>query len=350
MTRARHFAALDALRGIAAFSVLTTHIGIWLRVPGLAVNAGLAVEFFFCLSGFVLALAYQDKLKEGMSALRFAEIRLLRLMPIIIVGTVVSAAYVVVRALVRHQSLPGTDMAIAIFLGMVNLPHFTAPFSIGGPQVFPLNMPQYTLFLELFVNAFWFATIRARQVPLSVFIILISIALLVHFGGGGHEVSSFWNGFPRVFSAYFVGVLVFHIYRRMPPLPALAPLFWVLLVAMFVVFALPFPISRIWRIAWILVLTPALVLCGTQVTLPGWLQKVALWLGALSYPIYALHYPIFCWVNGTYQLIFKQRNALAEIPWVLGIVLVITWLVLRYFDEPVRSLLGGRLRRARVSR
>ena len=55
-TKTRHYPALDGLRGLAALSVVVYHLGLANRV-NLAPNAYVSVEFFFALSGFVLARA-----------------------------------------------------------------------------------------------------------------------------------------------------------------------------------------------------------------------------------------------------------------------------------------------------
>ena len=83
MKQRNHYAALDGLRGVAAFSVLLYHLGHWLNKPFLASNAGLAVDFFFCLSGYVLSVAYRARLDSGMPATTFMRVRLIRLMPMV---------------------------------------------------------------------------------------------------------------------------------------------------------------------------------------------------------------------------------------------------------------------------
>jgi peptidoglycan/LPS O-acetylase OafA/YrhL len=67
----KHYAALDGLRGFAAVSVVIFHIGHWLDMPSLAANAGLAVDVFFCLSGYVLSLAYGKRLGKTLSSFDF---------------------------------------------------------------------------------------------------------------------------------------------------------------------------------------------------------------------------------------------------------------------------------------
>jgi peptidoglycan/LPS O-acetylase OafA/YrhL len=86
--------ALDGLRGFAAISVLIFHMGLWLNIPSLAPNSYLAVDLFFCLSGYVLPLAYQHRM-DSLPTLLFLRIRLVRLMPLIVLATAISASYMV---------------------------------------------------------------------------------------------------------------------------------------------------------------------------------------------------------------------------------------------------------------
>lgn len=85
-TTKRHFLALDGLRGVAALAVVTFHfmeilIGnyskLWIG------HGWLAVDFFFCLSGFVMGYAYDHRL-ERMGLWAFLKVRLTRLHPLVI--------------------------------------------------------------------------------------------------------------------------------------------------------------------------------------------------------------------------------------------------------------------------
>ncbi|RYF65356.1 MAG: acyltransferase, partial [Cytophagaceae bacterium] len=86
-----HYAILDGLRGVAAVTVVIFHF-MEIAVPdyndSFIAHAYLSVDFFFCLSGFVIAYAYDDKLKEiGVS--RFLTLRLIRLHPLVIIGSII---------------------------------------------------------------------------------------------------------------------------------------------------------------------------------------------------------------------------------------------------------------------
>ncbi len=76
--------ALDALRGIAALSVVVAHIG-WtmsLSHTGVDRNGYLMVDFFFVLSGFVIALNYREKIAGAADFARFLWLRFFRLYPL----------------------------------------------------------------------------------------------------------------------------------------------------------------------------------------------------------------------------------------------------------------------------
>jgi peptidoglycan/LPS O-acetylase OafA/YrhL len=76
---------LDAMRGIAAIIVVFDHLEIKLDHSPTN-SAHPAVDFFFVLSGFVIAAAYRPKLKNGMSIGSFFEARLVRLYPLFALG------------------------------------------------------------------------------------------------------------------------------------------------------------------------------------------------------------------------------------------------------------------------
>jgi len=61
--------------------VLCLHLSLG-KTSGAAPYRGyLAVDFFFMLSGFVLAHAYEERLRSGMKAWRFMRTRIIRLYP-----------------------------------------------------------------------------------------------------------------------------------------------------------------------------------------------------------------------------------------------------------------------------
>lgn len=82
--RAKRFVALDSLRGICAIFVAIYHfstISYLADVPFIK-NGFLFVDFFFVLSGFVIASSYGSRLRNGFSIARFMFLRMGRLYPL----------------------------------------------------------------------------------------------------------------------------------------------------------------------------------------------------------------------------------------------------------------------------
>ncbi len=86
-----HFEILDGLRGVAAIAVVIFHF-MEIAVPdpkeNFIAHAYLAVDFFFCLSGFVIAYAYDDKM-AAIGIPQFLKRRFIRLHPLVVICSVI---------------------------------------------------------------------------------------------------------------------------------------------------------------------------------------------------------------------------------------------------------------------
>jgi peptidoglycan/LPS O-acetylase OafA/YrhL len=78
------FVVLDSWRGIAACLVALFHLDAYSHLYGVPFlrNSWLFVDFFFVLSGFVIAANYQQRLLDGFGVGRFLLLRLGRLYPL----------------------------------------------------------------------------------------------------------------------------------------------------------------------------------------------------------------------------------------------------------------------------
>jgi peptidoglycan/LPS O-acetylase OafA/YrhL len=110
-------------------------------------------------------------------------------------------------------------------------------------------------------------------------------------------------------------------------------------------FYFPYPLPLPFKFVWIALWSPLLVYTGSKIRLMGKTRSIALLGGELSYPVYALHYPIFCWINGTFQVITKQQSVLLETPLIVAGVLLGSYFALKNYDEPLRKWLGRRATR-----
>ena len=115
----QRFVALDSLRGIAACGVLFMHIGPMgiIGTQPLIRHGDLFVDFFFVLSGFVIAAAYGARIAEGFSRGTFMLLRFGRIYPLHIA---VIGAFVLVKLASGRSLLEGEHgidyLARAVFL------------------------------------------------------------------------------------------------------------------------------------------------------------------------------------------------------------------------------------------
>ena len=83
-----HFELLDGLRGVAAIMIVVFHV-IEILVPDATqspvAHGFLAVDFFFCLSGFVFGYAYDACINKIYRKPFFIN-RLIHLQPLVILG------------------------------------------------------------------------------------------------------------------------------------------------------------------------------------------------------------------------------------------------------------------------
>ena len=339
---------LDGLRGVAALCVVIFHFAemvvgdyskLWIG------HGWLAVDFFFCLSGFVLGYAYDSRLAT-MGLVPFFKARLIRLHPLVVLGSVLGLIAFYVNPF-SSTAAYGPGRTAVIFLASLLMVPFGAIHD-KDHSIFGLNAPAWSLFWEYVANvAFAVVLYRLRRNALIMFT-LVMAALLCwasHRAGniyGGWSTRSFWDGGVRVAFSFSAGLLVYRMgWRPRNPFGFLS--LSVLLVAAFL---MPYAAGAWMReAAIILVGFPLLVALGAGSRVTPGMEKVCRISGDLSYPLYMTHYTVI-WIWGGYA----DRHHLASSAslWLtiaLGTCVMVgfAWAVLTLYDEPVRRWLRARL-------
>ena len=336
--------SLDGLRGVAALAVVGSHFenlsGIQLHLQ----DAGSAVDFFFILSGFVIGQAYEPRLVAGLPWRAYMGLRLGRLYPAILGGVAVGLAV---------AAFAGDPMGLGLIAQFLLLPVLWGP-AVHGGELFPLNGPQWSLFWELAANALHGLVVRWLTIPVLAIIVALSAAALVWaslaFGGldAGWGRSNLWGGPPRVAFGFFSGVLLFRLYARGWVTPRLPYPLIALLLGLCMVRWFPdvggFAIRDIVKVV---VVLPGLVALAVNSPVSARLTPVSLWLGALSYPLYAIHVPL---LRGGEQVLNRLFDAPPAWAWwlCLASTLVLATGFERVYDAPIRAWLRDRRRAART--
>lgn len=344
----KHFDVLDGLRGTAALLVVIFHL-LEPVFPNLADNplhhAYLAVDFFFMLSGFVIGHAYDDRW-PGMSIGKFIRIRLFRLHPLMVMGVLLGALSYVLDPFTSFANLPWMDIRLvaAFITGLLLLPFYPLPFRFDDTHAF--NGPSWTMLQEYWVNlayALLVSTLSKRK--LNWIVALSALALLVtaivrgnlH---GGWAWRNCWMAPIRVSVTFFGGLWLYRSQLKWKiayPLPILS-------MVLILVFTAPYSqFNGLIESLFILAIFPTIILLGSGSAVNGITRRVCGWMGKLSYPIYITHYPFiylyYHWIEGHHP----DRNQLIVVGLLMfsGFVFL-AWLLLRFYDEPVRKWLNER--------
>src|SRR5579863_7648145 len=123
-----HYEILDGLRGVASVAVVIFHVFETFtggnRFIQLMNHGYLAVDFFFLLSGFVVAYSYDDRWGK-MTQWDFYKRRLIRLQPMVVMGTLVGAALFYFQAGSVFPLISGTPvwkMLLVMVVGCTLIP------------------------------------------------------------------------------------------------------------------------------------------------------------------------------------------------------------------------------------
>ncbi|WDF73577.1 acyltransferase family protein [Novosphingobium sp. KACC 22771] len=282
---------LDALRGVAALGVVLHHEAPLYGAPGLFPRAYLAVDFFFMLSGFVLTLAFEPKMRGGMATGDFLVRRVARLWPVLAVGVLIGAGW-------RLWIGATGQLWLLTLCGLLLVPLRRGP---GG--LYPINGPQWSLAYELLANAAH-ALVLARLGNRALLVFVLAgagmLAWCAYVWGSvglGDTGRNWWGGFARVGFGYGMGVWLGRKFAA-GRAPVGAGLAWAGGLALpLALFSLPWwPLGVVaGDLLAVFVIFPPALWCAAHVVLGGGALKIADGLGRLSYPAYAIHGPVLIW-------------------------------------------------------
>jgi peptidoglycan/LPS O-acetylase OafA/YrhL len=342
----KHCILLDGMRGVAAVAVVAYHFGGRANLPDLFPRA-YAVDFFFVLSGFVLAGAYGERLRVSLTTSNFVVRRLIRLLPILVPGATIGLLIECWRPNVGNPFDHFIAALGAAILGCLVIPW---PFHTSMEQtLFPINGPLWSLFFELLANLAFVAVARAAfpqaaalRIMVASGIAMIGCSLIWGTFDVGALVINWPGGAPRTFYSFFAGVIVCANRNRFPTVAAWIPS--VVLVALFCAPLSHSDFDWLFDLMIIAVGFPMIVGVASHSAVAPRCVPACRLLGDISYPLYAIHYPIIraiCFVVDRFALSAAERLGIAAISIVA--IMGLSWGVFAFYDRPVRQFLTQRL-------
>lgn len=334
-----HFVVLDGLRGIAAIVVVWLHANELLVGGHAPVEASaLAVDFFFCLSGFVVAYAYGARLDAGMSLREFATRRTIRLYPMIFLGAALGGVVFAAGALHRGGSHAALLVQVASAFVLVPAGLFY------GLQAYPTNNPIWSLFFECVANLVYAMIPRRSLAFLGLLLAASAVALaLISYDYQGLEFVGFndWKGFAfgfvRVGYPFLAGVLIFRLqlHQGLPSIPAAV-------VVAILIITLSIDVRPMWahNAALTLLVFPLIVVIGAN-SQPGPLRGLLAWLGNISYPLYLIHHPLLRMVKNIHALaVLTRHHPAGMIVASVAASCALSALIFHAYDKKIRRWAG----------
>lgn len=365
---------LDGLRGVAAVLVVCFHLFETYSkgVPYQIINHGyLAVDFFFMLSGFVIGYAYDDRW-DRMSLGSFFKRRLIRLHPMVIMGTLFGTLLFYFQGdypgFATILETPVWLLLLLCLWGCTIIPMPTSLDIRGWGETNPINGPAWSLVWEYLANILYALFIRHfSKLMLGIFVALsacltVTLCLNIDFLGvleprsyAAYTVIGGWSltpdqlliGVTRLLYPFFAGLLL----SRMGKLIRVRGGFWWCSILLVILFAMPrvggtdevnFWMNGLYEAFCILLVFPVIVSMGAgSSTTDARSTAVCKFLGELSYPLYITHYPLvymqMSWVATHPDAPVSQHIFVAVCIFILAIA--VAYASLRLYDEPVRAWL-----------
>jgi peptidoglycan/LPS O-acetylase OafA/YrhL len=344
----QHFEILDGLRGIAALAVVIFHFMEWVFTDfskNFIGHGFLAVDFFFCLSGFVMGYAYDDRIRK-MGIGEFFKLRLIRLHPLVVLGSVLGLLSFLLDPFASPIAYNAGKLALLAVCSILLIP--LPLMEERAFNLFGFNAPSWSLFWEYVANIFYaFVLYKVGRRSLAALTILaaVGICIVSYRAGnllGGWSKDNFLDGGARVAYSFLAGLFICRsnwVIKNKLGFTGLA-------VLLSLAFIMPWSEWN-WLTETLVVLVyfPLLVSLGAGSSLsPQW-KKVCRFSGNISYPLYMTHYAVI-WVFGNYYT--KEKPPAGELAYIIipGIILLIlvAYFVMVFYDIPVRRYLAKKRR------
>lgn len=367
------FEILDGLRGVAAIIVVMFHLFETYSAGPCSqiLNHGyLAVDFFFMLSGFVIGYAYDDRWGKGMTQWNFYKRRLIRLQPMVIMGSLIGAFWFFfgdapVFSLVMET--PWWKVLLITVLGCLMFPTPPSMDIRGWQEINSLNGAQWSLLWEYIGNILYAVFVRRLpKIGLMIFVALAAFftvdicfnldvfglfadrdaASYTVIGGFGLTPQQIYIGLGRLLFPFFGGLLLYRLGLRIR-LNKYGFLWCSLAIAAILVWPhvggdTPNVFNGAYCAVAIMLLFPMIVSAGAGSPLEGQKTiKVCKFLGAISYPLYITHYPMIY-----VQMKWAAEHADAPLGthiwvavWIFIASIAVAYACLKVYDEPVREWL-----------
>lgn len=306
----KRFEALDAFRGLCALSVVIFHMRWANSITELDFFRGswVLVEFFFVLSGFVLAHSYG--FKKDLDFKSFMKARFFRLYPLHFAMFVCVFAFQCLKFFAYHYAGSGFGAesfsgayALSEIIPNLLLMHAWTPFT----DHLSYNFPSWSISIEFYMYAILFISIVSFRSYTLISWLLISLlsSVLIYFGS-----DILVENVLRGLSCFFGGAVAYIFYKKISsfkPSYFFGSVVELILIAN-VIFMVQLNVTNKGGCSIAFLVTVLFFAFESGVVSKTLKNKLFQYLGMLSYSIYMVHAIVFLYLGAVITVIEKSLN------------------------------------------
>ena len=368
------YRSLESFRGLAAILVALYHSDFAVDVKyTLLVRSAIFVDFFFILSGFVIAFAYNDRIKNGFSFKQFFLLRLGRIYPLHLFLLLVWVPYIIAKAIVYHKYGVGVrDPLVAN-----NIESFISNLllinALGVHDFLSWNYPAWSISVEFYTYMIFFAVIALfKKFNDLALCLIVSIACysVLYLNNQDTLLKAYDWGLIRCMGGFFLGSALYRITQKVTYKPStlIATSAELAAVSLMIILVLN---SQLVNYQLASFASFALVIFIFAIQEKGWLTKLLtikpmLFLGSLSYSIYMTHALIYAIAvnlgknlfklpvkkivteHDSYKLFITPHAHLINL-FILLLIIGLSYLTYRYIEIPWRDRFRRKQKRPEIS-
>ena len=318
---------LESLRGLASFFIVIVHTNIFTTILKIdfIINGYLFVDFFFILSGFVIAYNYLNKLKDRNQFLLFIKRRFLRLYPLHFFLLIIYFLLNYLQVKLGFQFEEDFNNIKSFFANLSLTQALIPDFGRSYNSVsWSISVEFYTYILFAFL-----VTLLRNNIKIFIFIIIISIFLSnLYLINNGFQFNFSHNQIIRCINGFFQGVLIF-IFMKKFNFKNIKFLTYIILLILFIILSMNKPSNYLQCIFVLFVsfLILALLQEKNNYLIKFLENPIFVYLGKISYSTYMTHFIIA--MGFKYVLIILNINVSELIYFQL--ILIFMYLVLVIF-------------------
>ncbi len=270
----------------------------------------------------------------------------------VVMGTIIGfIGYIADPFVVKNEGFNWVLILTAVLGSMLLLPTPYLPYRWNA--LFPYNSPAWSLFFEYLANILYAVLLSRISKRFLLLLAIISAGWLTltsyHAGWliNGWDSPTWSDALPRVCFSFITGLLIFRFKL------SLKNKFGFILPLLLLAGVFTFPhVQHDWYTEAMLVILvfPLIIVIGSGATVKGYMQRFCLFIGRLSYPLYMTHIATV-WTFGNYYNKYNPASIrlYAIITGLIIFNLVFAYLIMKFYDEPVRKWLTAKMKAKRIN-